>query len=42
VARPDRRLSLTDCVTIEAMHRERIGSIIGDDDHFAREGFAVP
>ena len=35
----ERRLSLTDCVTIEMMRRLRISEFIGNDDHLAREGF---
>jgi len=38
----ERRLSLTDCVTIEVMRRDRIDEIIGDDEHFFREGFRIP
>jgi len=35
----ERRLSLTDCVSFEVMHRERIREFLGDDDHFVAEGF---
>lgn len=38
----ERRLSLTDCVSFEVMHRERVREFIGDDDHFRDEGFLVP
>lgn len=38
----ERRLSLTDCITIEAMHRQRITEVIGDDEHLSREGFRLP
>lgn len=38
----ERRLSLTDCVSFEVMHRERVREFIGDDGHFTDEGFAVP
>ena len=34
-----RRLSLTDCVSIEVMRQRRIQRFIGQDDHLAREGF---
>lgn len=38
----ERRLSLTDCVSFELMHRERIREFIGDDQHFLAEGFSPP
>ncbi len=38
----ERRLSLTDCVSFEIMHRERVREFIGDDDHFTAEGFSKP
>jgi predicted nucleic acid-binding protein len=38
----ERRLSLTDCVSFEAMHRERVREFIGDDEHFVAEGFTSP
>jgi hypothetical protein len=37
-----RRLSLTDCVTIELMRQRRIVDVIGHDEHFDREGFRLP
>ena len=37
-----RRLSLTDCVTIEVMHRRGIVLVIGQDEHLSREGFHLP
>ncbi len=36
----ERRLSLTDCVSFEVMHRERIREYLGDDEHFSAEGFS--
>ena len=38
----ERRLSLTDCVSFEVMHREQVREFIGDDEHFVAEGFRVP
>lgn len=38
----ERRLSLTDCVSFEVMHRERVREFIGDDAHFVDEGFSAP
>ncbi|MFH1437699.1 MAG: PIN domain-containing protein [Pseudomonadota bacterium] len=38
----ERRLSLTDCITIETMHRRRITDVIADDEHLSREGFKLP
>ena len=38
----ERRLSLTDCVSIEAMRRHGLTRAIAADEHFAREGFTLP
>ena len=38
----ERRLSLTDCVSFEVMHREGAREFIGDDEHFVDEGFSLP
>jgi predicted nucleic acid-binding protein len=38
----ERRLSLTDCVTIEVMRKRRIAEVIGQDEHFDRAGFRLP
>ena len=38
----ERRLSLTDCVTIEVMRRSGVSEVIGDDEHLFREGFRLP
>ncbi|OGQ87168.1 MAG: hypothetical protein A2289_23655 [Deltaproteobacteria bacterium RIFOXYA12_FULL_58_15] len=35
----ERRLSLTDCVSIEVMQQRRIDTFIGTDEHFERAGF---
>jgi predicted nucleic acid-binding protein len=37
-----RRLSLTDCVSIEVMRRRGIREAIAFDEHFDREGFRLP
>jgi predicted nucleic acid-binding protein len=37
-----RRLSLTDCLSIELMRRQSLQEAIAVDDHFAREGFRLP
>jgi uncharacterized protein len=37
-----RRLSLTDCVSIEIMRRRRCREFVGDDEHLLREGFRAP
>jgi predicted nucleic acid-binding protein len=38
----ERRLSLTDCVSIEAMRQHGLTKAIAADEHFTREGFALP
>jgi predicted nucleic acid-binding protein len=38
----ERRLSLTDCISFEVMHREHVREVVADDEHFAAEGFALP
>jgi predicted nucleic acid-binding protein len=38
----ERRLGLTDCVSIELMRQRGIREFIGQDEHFNREGFQVP
>jgi len=37
-----RRLSLTDCVSIEVMRQFGLTRAIADDKHFTREGFSLP
>jgi predicted nucleic acid-binding protein len=37
----ERRLSLTDGISIELMRRRGIRAFIGQDEHLAREGFEV-
>jgi uncharacterized protein len=37
--RPDKKYSLTDCITTNVMRREGIAEILTNDHHFAREGF---
>ena len=38
----ERRLSLTDCVSVEVMRGRGIVQAIADDEHFAREGVRAP
>jgi predicted nucleic acid-binding protein len=38
----ERRLSLTDCVSIEAMRQHGLTRVIAADEHFTREGFTLP
>jgi len=40
-ARPDKEYSLTDCISMEAMHQEGITEILTNDAHFRQEGFTV-
>ncbi|MBI5512075.1 MAG: type II toxin-antitoxin system VapC family toxin [Deltaproteobacteria bacterium] len=35
----ERRLSLTDCISLEVMHARGIETFIGADEHFERDGF---
>ena len=37
-ARPDKGYSLTDCISMQAMHQEGISEILTHDDHFTQEG----
>jgi predicted nucleic acid-binding protein len=37
--RPDKKYSLTDCITMNVMRREGITQILTNDHHFAQEGF---
>ena len=38
----ERRLSLTDCLSLEFMRQHRIREAIGRDDHFERAGIVLP
>jgi predicted nucleic acid-binding protein len=40
-ARPDKRYSLTDCISMEAMRQEGISEILTHDNHFAQEGLTI-
>ena len=40
-ARPDKAYSLTDCISMEAMRRERVLEILTHDAHFIQEGFTI-
>ena len=38
-ARPDKGYSLTDCISMEIMHREGLTEVLTNDEHFTQEGF---
>jgi predicted nucleic acid-binding protein len=38
-ARPDKRYSLTDCISMQIMRREGIADVLTHDRHFEQEGF---
>jgi predicted nucleic acid-binding protein len=38
-ARPDKGYSLTDCISMQAMRKERITEVLTNDRHFEQEGF---
>jgi predicted nucleic acid-binding protein len=38
-ARPDKRFSLVDCVSMQVMRREGIQRALTNDEHFVQEGF---
>ena len=40
-ARMDKAYSLTDCISMEAMRRQKIDEILTYDQHFAQEGFRL-
>lgn len=37
--RPDKGYSLTDCISMDLMHREGLTDVLTDDAHFTQEGF---
>lgn len=37
--RPDKRYSLTDCISMQTMRRERLTEVLTNDHHFEQEGF---
>jgi len=39
--RPDKQYSLTDCISMNVMDRERIQEVLTNDRHFEQEGFMV-
>jgi len=39
--RPDKRYSLTDCISMQSMRREGISEVLTNDRHFEQEGFRV-
>jgi predicted nucleic acid-binding protein len=40
-ARPDKEYSLTDCISMETMRRERLTDVLTNDHHFTQEGFTI-
>jgi uncharacterized protein len=38
-SRPDKEYSLTDCISMSIMHRDKISEVLTRDRHFAQEGF---
>ncbi len=40
-ARPDKKYSLTDCISMQAMRQEGITEILTHDGHFTQEGFSI-
>ena len=38
-ARPDKRYSLTDCISMQTMRKEGITEVLTNDRHFEQEGF---
>jgi len=38
-ARPDKGYSLTDCISMQTMRRERLTDVLTNDKHFEQEGF---
>ena len=40
-ARPDKEYSLTDCISMHAMHREGLTKVLTNDHHFTQEGFHI-
>ena len=38
-ARPDKGYSLTDCISMQTMKRERLTEVLTNDKHFEQEGF---
>lgn len=40
-ARPDKKYSLTDCISMEAMRQEGISEVLTHDRDFMREGFHI-
>lgn len=38
-ARPDKRYSLTDCISMQTLRREGVTDVLTNDRHFEQEGF---
>jgi predicted nucleic acid-binding protein len=39
-ARSDKGYSLTDCISMETMHRDGLNEVLTNDEHFKQEGFS--
>lgn len=39
--RPDKAYSLTDCMSMQTMRRERLTEVLTNDHHFTQEGFHI-
>ena len=39
IERPDKRYSLTDCISMQTMRREGLTEVLANDRHFEQEGF---
>jgi predicted nucleic acid-binding protein len=40
--RPDKGYSLTDCISMQTMRKERLTEVLTNDRHFEQEGFRAP
>jgi predicted nucleic acid-binding protein len=40
-SRPDKAYSLTDCLSMQVMHREGLHEVLTHDHHFTQEGFRI-
>ena len=38
-ARPDKRYSLVDCISMQTTHEEGLAEVLTNDRHFEQEGF---
>ena len=40
-SRPDKRYSLTDCISMNLLRERKIDAVLTNDHHFEQEGFAI-